>query len=105
MLNLSISSFFIGTSRPLWKLLSGDIKSALMKGDVFDDEDRILVVCCTDPKVSPPVRQLARVREAVFGLPDAPREWWLKVTKSRALAQNKWQSLQFLTLEGRSCTC
>lgn len=68
--------------------MSGDIKSALMKGDVFDDEGRILVMCCTDPKVSPPVPmkpgQLARVREAVFGLPDAPREWWLKVTKSRS---------------------
>jgi transposase InsO family protein len=87
--------FCIGACHPLWKLLSGDIKSAFMKGDIFQDESRILFICGTDPKVSPPVPlkpgQIAKVKKAVFGLADAPREWWLKL--SRILTENGWESL------------
>ena len=66
-----------------------------MKGDIFQDESRILFICGTDPKVSPPVPlkpgQIAKVKKAVFGLADAPREWWLKL--SRILTENGWESL------------
>ena len=73
-------------------LLSGDIKSAFMKGDLFADETRELYLCPTDSASGPAIPlqrgQLARVRKAVFGLADAPREWWLRL--SRSLAEHHW---------------
>ena len=88
--------FCLGASRPSWYLLSGDIKSAFMKGDFFSDETRVLFLCQTDEKNGPSIPlkpgQLARVRKAVFGLADAPREWWLKL--SRVLGESGWQRLE-----------
>ena len=87
--------FCVAASKPMWLLLSGDIKSAFMKGDVFEDETRLLFICETDPNAGPmiPLKpgQLARVRKAVFGLADAPREWWLKL--SRSLAESNWHRM------------
>ena len=75
-----------------WSLLSGDIKSAFMKGDIFADETRELYLCPTDPTTGPSIPlqqgQLARVKKAVFGLADAPREWWLRL--SRSLGEHHW---------------
>ena len=76
-----------------WALLSGDIKSAFMKGDLFTDESRVLFITATDPFMSPPIPlqtgQLARVRKAVFGLADAPREWWLRLCRS--FGEHNWE--------------
>ena len=35
-----------------WKLISGDVKAAFLKGDPY--LDRILFICCTDERTSPP---------------------------------------------------
>ena len=84
--------FIIGSWNREWALLSGDIKSAFMKGDLFADETRELYLCPTDSTSGPAIPlqrgQLARVRKAVFGLADAPREWWLRL--SRSLAEHHW---------------
>ena len=63
-----------------------------MKGDLFADETRELYLCPTDPTSGPSIPlqrgQLAKVKKAVFGLADAPREWWLRL--SRSLAEHHW---------------
>ena len=60
-----------------WALLSGDME---------------LYLCPTDPVTGPAIPlqrgQLAKVKKAVFGLADAPREWWLRL--SRSLGEHHW---------------
>ena len=73
-----------------WKLISGDVKAAFLKGDPY--LDRILFICCTDERTSPPIPlapgQLATVRKGIFGLADAPRQWWLRL--SRSVREHGW---------------
>ena len=87
--------FCLAAANQLWSLLSGDIKSAFMKGDLFSDESRELYISGTDPSTGPstPLKpgQLARVCKAVFGLADAPRAWWLKLSKT--LEAENWKPL------------
>ena len=58
-----------------WLIISGDVKSAFLKGDPY--VDRTLYISGTDSKTSPPIPlapgQLAVVRKGIFGLADAPR--------------------------------
>eukprot|EP00435_Cladocopium_sp_Y103_P044136 s2398_g12.t1 len=67
-----------------WRLISGDVKAAFLKGDPY--LNRVLFICCTDERVSPPIPlapgQLAAVRKGIFGLADAPRQWWLRLCRS-----------------------
>ena len=74
-----------------WSLISGDVKSAFLKGDPY--VDRILYITATDEKMSPPIPlapgQLAMVRKGVFGLADAPRQWWLRLC--RAAKEHSWE--------------
>ena len=74
-----------------WYLVSGDVKSAFLKGDPY--VDRVLYIMSTDERVSPPIPlapgQLAMVRKGVFGLADAPRQWWLRL--SRAAKEHGWE--------------
>ena len=71
-----------------WHLVSGDVKSAFLKGDPY--VDRVLYISNTDERVSPPIPlkpgQLAMVRKGVFGL---PRQWWLRL--SRAAKEHGWE--------------
>lgn len=82
--------FILGAWYQHWKLISGDVKSAFLKGDAY--MDRILYLCCTDEKTSPPIPlapgQLALVRKGIFGLADAPRQWWLRLCRS--MKEHKW---------------
>ncbi|CAE7503333.1 RE2, partial [Symbiodinium sp. CCMP2456] len=74
-----------------WNLLSADVKAAFLKGDPF--VARELYIGETNPKVGPdiplPKGCLAKVLKGVFGLADAPRQWWVKLSKS--LEARGWQ--------------
>ena len=70
----SIAAFFTQ-----WMLIAADIKSAFLK-------------CAADEKQNPSIPllpgQLCRVLKGIFGLADAPREWWLRL--SRAMEEHGW---------------
>ena len=67
-----------------WRLMSADVKSAFLKGDAYMEGTRELFlenVKGDDPKL-PFGNQLAKIRKGVFGLADAPRQWYLKLNQS-----------------------
>lgn len=71
-----------------WRLWSADVKSAFLKGDAYMAGVRELYV--SNIKTSSPDEPvlplgpdgLARVRKGVFGLADAPRQWYLRLNRS-----------------------
>ena len=73
-----------------WVLMSADVKSAFLKGDPY--MSRELYISGTNSRTNPEIPlqsgQLARVLKGIFGLADAPREWWLRL--SRAMDEHKW---------------
>ncbi|CAK9063210.1 unnamed protein product, partial [Durusdinium trenchii] len=71
-------------SKKLWRLMSADVKSAFLKGDAYVDGQRELFlenVRGDDPKL-PFGNALAKIRKGVFGLADAPRQWYLRLNRS-----------------------
>ena len=82
--------FSIAAFHTFWNVISADVKSAFLKGDPY--MNRELYLTSTNPKVSPPLPlqqgQLCRVLKGIFGLADAPREWWLRL--SRCLQEHGW---------------
>ena len=67
-----------------WKIMSADGKSAFLKGDAYVDGQRELFlenVKGEEPKL-PFGSCLAKIRKGVFGLSDAPRQWYLRLNKS-----------------------
>ena len=82
--------FCIAAFHTSWSIISADVKAAFLKGDPY--VDRELYLTNTNGKTSPPTPllpgQLARVLKGVFGLADAPREWWLRL--SRAMEDHSW---------------
>lgn len=70
--------------------MSADVKSAFLKGDPFISRE--LYISGTNSRTNPEIPlktgQLARVLKGIFGLADAPREWWLRL--SRAMDEHKW---------------
>ena len=80
----------IASKGKAWKMLSADVKSAFLKGDPY--VSRELYITKTNPRVGPeipiPEGCLARVCKGIFGLADAPREWWLRL--SRSLESRGW---------------
>jgi len=75
--------FSIGAFFPNWRLLGADVRAAFLKGDPY--VSRELYIQCTNPKIGPtiplPAGCLGRVVKGVFGLADAPREWYLRLSK------------------------
>jgi hypothetical protein len=71
-----VASFFTH-----WAIISSDVKAAFLKGDPY--LARELYLQNTNPKSSPSLPllpgQLCRVLKGIFGLADAPREWWLRL--------------------------
>ena len=64
--------------------MSADVKSAFLKGDAYVDGQRELFlenVKGEEPKL-PFGSCLAKIRKGVFGLSDAPRQWYLRLNKS-----------------------
>ena len=86
--------FCVAAAHPLWHLMSGDVKAAFLKGDEFINRE--LYLSATDIRCNPGIPlapgQLARVKKGVFGLSDAPRLWWVRL--SRCLAENGWERSQ-----------
>ena len=83
--------FAVAAFQTSWALISADVKSAFLKGDPF--VDRELYITNTNPRVSPPLplqtSQLCRVLKGIFGLADAPRQWWLRL--SRSMQEHGWK--------------
>ena len=77
----SIAAFFTH-----WYLIAAGIKSAFLKGDPY--LSRELYLYAVDETRNPPIPllpgQLCRVLKGIFGLADAPREWWLRLSRSMA---------------------
>ena len=75
--------FAVGAANPHWRLLGADVRAAFLKGDPY--VTRELYLTSTDPKKGPtipiPEGCLARVLKGVFGLADAPREWYLRLAR------------------------
>ena len=86
--------FTVAAVNPEWLICSADVKAAFMKGDPY--LDRMLYMSGTDDRSGPaipiPYGCLARIKKGVFGLADAPREWWLRL--SRCLAEHGWERSQ-----------
>ncbi len=82
--------FCVAAFHTSWSLISADVKSAFLKGDPYVDRELYLMQTNTRNTPSIPLLpgQLARVLKGVFGLADAPREWWLRL--SRSMAENQW---------------
>ncbi|CAK9081636.1 unnamed protein product [Durusdinium trenchii] len=82
-------------SEKLWRLMSADVKSAFLKGDAYVDGQRELFlenVRGDDPKL-PFGDCLAKIRKGVFGLSDAPRQWYLRL--NRSLQAAGWERTVF----------
>ncbi|CAL1174258.1 unnamed protein product [Cladocopium goreaui] len=76
-----------------WRLLSVDVKSAFMKGDPYLAGTRELFVENVKSRHGEPMLPfsaigLAKVKKGVFGLSDAPRQWYLRL--HRALTELGW---------------
>jgi hypothetical protein len=83
--------FIIAAFHETWALISADVKAAFLKGDPY--VSRLLWIAATDAKTSPPIPlqkgQLAKIVKGVFGLADAPRQWWLRL--ARAMSEHSWE--------------
>ena len=70
---------------PEWFLLCGDVRSAFLKGDPYMNAARQLFMGLPNSKTGPslPVEPgtLFRVRKGIFGLADAPREWYKRLVR------------------------
>ena len=69
--------------REKWALLTADVQAAFLKRE-FQDKDRVLY--CWPPKNGPAFRgvqprSLLLILKGVFGLNDAPRQWWEKISE------------------------
>ena len=82
--------FCVAAFHNWWAIISSDVKSAFLKGDPYIDRE--LYICNSNSKTSPslPLKagQLCRVLKGVFGLADAPREWWKRL--SRSMDEHGW---------------
>ena len=78
-----------------WHLWSADVKSAFLKGELFEEGERELYITnirtqsADEPKLPLGPGNLARLRKGVFGLADSPRRWYLRL--HRSLTQLGWQ--------------
>ena len=75
-----------------WRLWSADVKSAFLKGDPYMNRElyvgNIRTSAPDEPTLPFGPLGLARVRKGVFGLADAPRQWYLRL--HRSLAGRGW---------------
>ena len=71
-------------------IIAADIKAAFLKGN--PDVARELYLMAVGEKKNPPIpllpNQLCKVIKGIFGLADAPREWWLRLC--RTMDEHGW---------------
>lgn len=71
-----------------WRLWSADVKSAFLKGEPYMNKElyvgNIRTSAPDEPTLPFGPLGLARVRKGVFGLADAPRQWYLRLHRSLA---------------------
>ena len=80
-----------------WRLMSADVKSAFLKGDPYiegGEGGRELFIqnvrsSGDEPMLPLGTGGLARIKKGVFGLADAPRQWYLRL--HRALSERGWE--------------
>ena len=81
----------ISSHHKAWRLLSADVRAAFLKGDPY--VSRTLFIQQTNPREGPsiplPAGTLAKVVKGVFGLADAPREWYLRL--HREVSAEGWE--------------
>ncbi|CAK9096528.1 unnamed protein product [Durusdinium trenchii] len=79
---------FITAAAKGWTLWSADVKSAFLKGELFQEGERELYIgniratSPDEPLLPFSPHGLAKVRKGVFGLADSPRRWYLRLNKS-----------------------
>ena len=87
--------FVLAGCRPKWRLAKGDVRAAFLKGDPYMAKGGKLYMSPPDEKRGPriPCRSdcLCEVLKGVFGLADAPRQWFLRL--DRCLREHGWESL------------
>ena len=75
--------FSLAACHPQWLLRAADVRAAFLKGDKY--VKRVLYMTGTDgsrgPSIPVPNGCLCRVLKGIFGLADAPREWYLRLDK------------------------
>ena len=73
-----------------WSLASADVRSAFLKGDPYVDREMYVVPPSHGPRVTDWTSSdvLYRVRKGIFGLADAPRQWYLRL--SRCMREHNW---------------
>ena len=76
-----------------WRIYSADIKSAFMKGDRYEEGSREIYLQNIGgthdmPQLPIPEGCIGKIVKGVFGLSDAPRQWYLKLNKS--LVKRGW---------------
>lgn len=87
-----------------WKLWLGDIKTAFLNGDDTKLERSIYGDPPGDVKqyLGTSEQQLFRVRKAIYGLLNAPRKWFNKITKE--LGESGWIRSKLESV-GVDCSC
>ena len=84
----SVHMLLVFTSSNKWHLMSADVKSAFLKGELFAEGELILYIenvqtsDPTEPLLPLGEGGLARLRKGIFGLSDSPRRWYLRLHKS-----------------------
>ena len=87
--------FTATASNKHWKLASADVRAAFLKGDPYMDREMYVTPAefgpvCTEWKSA---SGLYRVKKGVFGLADAPRQWYLRLC--RCMKAHGW-TMSFL---------
>ncbi len=95
------------TSSLSWHLCSADVRSAFLKGDPYVPRELYFRAPRYGPRLPLHPEQLCKVLKGVFGLSDAPREWYLRL--DRCLQEHHWQrcfldqACWVLFLDGELC--
>lgn len=82
-----------------WHLWSVDVKSAFLKGELFEEGERELYITNIrtlspdEPRLPLGKWNLARLKKGVFGLADSPRRWYLRLHRSMVRLGRKRSSM------------
>ena len=77
-----------------WCLASADVRAAFLKGDPYVSRELYMRAPrrATGPNLPIPENCLCKILDGVFGLSDAPREWYLRL--DRCMVAHGWVRCQ-----------